>query len=85
MGTPEEAPAEEAAQVAWVFCEVCKRKGPVPECRLCEQLNGRLMSRSEAATLREAICQAELRRLPADWILDVPFADGTTPRERRQS
>jgi hypothetical protein len=63
----------------WQFCTGCAAKGPIPGCPLCRQVNGRDMTPEEDAALLEAI-----RKLPeGDYWLDVPFADGSTPRGRR--
>lgn len=53
----------------------------MPDCGLCEEANGRPMAAAEADTLLEAMRQADRRRWAADWWLDVPFEDGTTPRQ----
>ncbi len=64
----------------WQFCRWCVAKGPVPECALCEKLNGRPMTGPE----NEAFMEAYLKLPEGDWWLDVPFEDGTTPRQRSE-
>ena len=70
--------------MAWQFCPGCERNNPIPGCPLCEQLNGRPMTSDEDAKLIAALRQihARLTGGAEDAWLDVPFEDGTTPRER---
>lgn len=69
--------------MTWQFCPGCRRKQPAPECPLCERLNGRPMTPGELDALADANREDNARGLAEDWILDVPFDDGTTPRQRR--
>ncbi len=62
----------------WQYCDICRRKGAVPECALCEQKNSRPMTGEEQEALLAAYLQAD-----DDWWQDVPFEDGTTPRQRQ--
>lgn len=72
--------------MTWRFCPGCVGKGPIPGCPLCEKANGRPMTAGEEEELTEAIRAANARTwpLPDDWWLDVPYEDGTTPRERQR-
>ncbi len=67
----------------WKFCLGCRQKEPIPECPLCETLNGRRMTDEEFAAMNLAARKTWEAANPG-WWLDVPFPDDTTPRERRQ-
>lgn len=58
----------------------------MPGCLLCEALNGRPLTAEEEEELIEANRRAARERLIAEGasILDTPFDDGTTPRQRRR-
>lgn len=61
-------------QGKWQFCKVCTQKGPVFECWLCEQLNGRPMTDEEVTALMTAAQKAWEAANPG-WEKKVPYAD----------
>jgi hypothetical protein len=66
----------------WQYCTGCQRKQPIPGCPQCEKLNERSMTQAELDELTEANRLDNEKTFALD-IKDVPFEDGTTPRQRK--